>query len=104
MSQTFTSSVQAVAFAPATSLSTHTEVLAVGLEDGSLFAFRLTFAGEQRGVEDVTWQKIWEASAAQRHCGAVNRLAWQRPKSDSWLLASAGHDRAVNIFRVAFEY
>ena len=79
----------------------HTEILAVGLEDGSVLVYRLNTASEQSDAKSVTWHTIWQASAAQRHSAAVSRLAWHRDlESDSLLLASAGHDHAVNIYSI----
>lgn len=101
VSETFPSSVQAVAFESQDPKQPERNLLAVGLEDGSLYIFGFTVSLEGAEVCVSSWHLLWKATEYQDHCSATLRLAWQRPKDSSrLLLASAGEDHAVHIYNV----
>ena len=101
VSEVFAASVQAVASAPQDPRQAHRNLLAVGLEDGSLHVVQFNASLDEAGVHVSGWQTLWKASAYQEHCAAILRLAWQRSKdSNKLLLASAGQDHAVHIYDV----
>lgn len=103
VSEAFAASVQAVATAPQDPSHPHRNLLAVGLEDGSLHIFQFIASLGEAGVHVCGWQLLWKASAYQEHCAAILKLAWQRSGAqdpDKLLLASAGQDHAVQIYEV----
>lgn len=77
--------------------------LAVGLDEGTIHIFRLYLDTGLKGNDAIRWQHQWEtSSSSQRHSAAVLRLAWcPAGESDSMLLASAGADHAVQVYRLA---
>ena len=105
----FSISVHALAFTRAkTSTASFRHILAVGLEDGGVQVFSL---GVRRGEADAMQLEYQEtlciAALHHSHCAAVRRLCWQDPRSEDEsgdaempLLASAGDDHAVHVYRL----
>lgn len=90
--KTFKKAVTAVAFAPS-----DVNILAVGLEDGSISIWRLTLS---------ELSLVYDIPASLCHVEAVKRLAWRAPHSQpnkhSFQLASCSDDHSVRIFTLHF--
>jgi hypothetical protein len=89
--------------------------LAAGTEAGAVTVWEVHGVARGGGVGDgaapLTWAwsvrdtPVAAAGASDAHAGAVRKLAWRPPSAApsqrALLLASAGEDGAVRVFRVA---
>ncbi|KAI8052937.1 WD40-repeat-containing domain protein [Syncephalis plumigaleata] len=90
-------SVTSIDFAPIpTGTTSHSYLLAVGLEDGSILFYQST-----GNIQE--WQEIGRVTSSLSHASTVQELLWRRSNDTILQLASCGQDHSVRLFNITLD-